>query len=136
MLGLCVHCLTDYWNDIKIWKGLQHVYIPPMKFEEFKEAYYPEARNTDVWLYQNSKNTGSIRELLLGATAFEVENLVNKADAETQRNHLLNVQYNVDAVDISEYRFLTVNLIEEFIELAVSHIAETIESWSENSSKI
>ena len=36
MLGLCVHCLTDYWNDIKIWKRLQSEHIPPMKFEEFE----------------------------------------------------------------------------------------------------
>lgn len=57
VMGLCVHCLTDYWNDIKIWKKLQNEHIPPMKFEEFRDAYYPDARGIDLWLYQNSKNT-------------------------------------------------------------------------------
>lgn len=40
VVGLCAHCLTDYWNDIMIGKKLQKEYIPPMKLEEFRDAYY------------------------------------------------------------------------------------------------
>lgn len=43
-MGMCVHCLTDYWNDIKIWKRLQKGYVSAMGFEGFKDAYYAEAR--------------------------------------------------------------------------------------------
>lgn len=129
VIGLCVHCLTDYWNDIKIWKKLQSDYIPPMAFEDFRDAYYPEARGVDLWLYQNSENTEVIRKMLSDAVAIDVEGLVNKADIEKQKEYLLNTQYNVDKVDISDYRFLSVSSMETFIGFAVSDIEETLKSW-------
>ena len=125
-IGLCVHCLTDYWNDIKIWKRLQSEHIPPMKFEEFKETYYPEARGIDQWLYQNSKNTKAIRDMLSKAAAFSIEGLVNQEDVEKQRRHLLGTQYDVDAVDISKYLFLSAGDIEDFIDFVVNDIKEKI----------
>ena len=125
-IGLCVHCLTDYWNDIKIWKRLQKENIPPMKFEEFRDAYYREARGIDSWLYQNSKNTETIREMLSKAKPFDVEGLVRKEYVEQQRDHLLNVQYDVETVDISEYCFLSADVIEEFIDFVVNDLAKTI----------
>lgn len=125
-IGLCVHCLTDYWNDIKNWRELQKEYIPPMEFEVFRESYYQEARGIDQWLYQNSKNTENIREMLSKAKSFDVEGLVKKAYIEQQREHLLNVQYDVEAVDISDYRFLSADSIEDFIDFVVNDIAKTI----------
>ena len=125
-IGLCVHCLTDYWNDIKIWKRLQKENIPPMKFEEFRDAYYREARGIDSWLYQNSKNTETIREMLSKAKPFDVEGLVREEYVEQQRDHLLNVQYDVETVDISEYCFLSADVIEEFIDFVVNDLAKTI----------
>lgn len=126
VLGICVHCLTDYWNDLNIWRRLQREYIPPMSPGEFKDAYYPEARGIDIWLYQNSKNTKAIIKLLSEASAFDVEGMVNKEDIEKQRRHLLNVQYHVPTVDISRYRFLSADFLENFIESAVKHIADSI----------
>lgn len=128
-IGLCVHCLTDYWNDIKIWRKLQKECIPPMKFEAFREAYYQEARGIDRWLYQNSKNTEAIREMLSKAKSFDVEGLARKEYIEQQRDHLLNVQYDVETVDISKYCFLSADVIEEFIDYVVNDIAKTISSW-------
>ena len=127
VFGLCVHCLTDYWNDIKIWRKLQKEYIPPMEFTEFREAYYPEARGIDLWLHQNGRNTKSIMEMLNKAVAYDVEGLVNKVDIEKQKEHLLNVQYNVDAVDISKYRFLSADFLEDFIDFNVNDIKETLQ---------
>ena len=123
VLGLCVHCLTDYWNDLKIWRKNQKEHIPPMEFDEFKEAYYLEARGIDRWLYQNSKHTEKIRTMLADATAFDVEGLVSKADIESERNHLLNVQYDVDAVDISKYHYISESEIDAFIRFVVNDIA-------------
>ena len=128
VIGLCVHCLTDYWNDIKIWRKLQKEYIPPMKLEEFRDAYYPEAQGIDKWLYQNSKNTEVIRAMISSAKAFDVDGLVDKELVEKQRSHLLNVQYDVDIVDISKYQFLSADIIADFIEFAVEEIAKTINS--------
>ena len=128
--GFCVHCLTDYWNDIKIWKRLQKEHIPPMRFQEFADAYYPEARGIDLWLYQNSKNTKRIREMLSKASAFDKEGTVNKEEIERQRSHLLNVQYDgAGAVSPEGYHFLSADSIEEFIDFAVKNIKETI--WEE-----
>ena len=129
VIGLCVHCLTDYWNDIKIWKRLQKENIPPMKFDSFKEAYYQEARGIDQWLYQNGKNTENITRMLSKAKSFDVEGLVEKKYLEQQRVHLLNVQYDVPIVDISQYRFLSTDFLEDFIESVVSEIAKTIVFW-------
>lgn len=128
-IGLCVHCLTDYWNDIKNWRKLQRENIPPMELEAFKEAYYVEARGIDLWLYQNSKNTAAIRELLAKAKAFDAEGLLRVDNIEKQRNHLLNVQYDVETVDVSDYRFLPASAIEEFIDSVVNEIAETLKLW-------
>lgn len=129
VIGLCVHCLTDYWNDIKIWKKLQREHIPPMTFEEFRDAYYPEARGIDLWLYQNSENTEAIKKMLSDAVAIDVEGLVNKADVERQRDYLLNTQYDADMVDISNYHFLSADSMKAFIAFVVSDIEETLKTW-------
>ena len=128
-IGICVHCLTDYWNDLKIWRKLQSENIPPMNIDAFKKAYYPEAQGIDLWLYQNSKNTKIIRKMLSEAVALNVEGIVNKEDIERQRNHLLNTQYHVDMVDLSTYQYLSANDIHDFIEFTVNDIAETILKW-------
>ena len=128
-IGICVHCLTDYWNDIKIWRNLQRKNIPPMNDNAFKKAYYPEAQGIDLWLYQNSKNTSLIRKMLSEALAMDVDGIINKEDVERQRNHLLNTQYEVAMIDISKYHYLSANAINDFIEFAVNDIAETILQW-------
>jgi len=128
-IGICVHCLTDYWNDIKIWRELQSKNVPPMSIDAFKKAYYPEAQGIDLWLYQNSRNTKLIRKMLSEALAMDVEGMIHKAEVERQRNHLLNTQYDVDIVDISNYHYLSANSIGDFIEFAVNDIAKTILTW-------
>lgn len=129
--GLCVHCLTDYWNDIENWRRLQAKYIPPMDIDTFKEAYYPEARGIDLWLYQNSEHTSVIRQMLSEAKAYEVDGIIYQEDIEKQRKHLLNVQYQVEKVDISDYRFMSESVLYHFIEHAVSDIAQVMEMWLE-----
>lgn len=123
LLGMCVHCLTDYWNDIKIWRKLQKEFIPPMQLTEFRDAYYPEARGIDLWLYQTSIHTGNIRELLLSAQPIAIEGFINKDDLEKQKSHLLNTQYRGEKVDISEYHFLSGRMLEAFMEFTVADIA-------------
>jgi len=56
--------------------------------------------------------------------------MVNMTDIEKQRKHLLEVQYHVDQIDVSGYRFLSEHSIEEFIEDAVNDISEKINVWS------
>lgn len=69
--------------------------------------------------------------MLSEALAMDVEGIIHKEDVERQRNHLLNIQYDVDKVDISNYQYLLANDIHEFIEFTVNDIAETILEWLE-----
>lgn len=130
-LGICVHCLTDRWNDIRIWRKAQSEFLPTMTFAESKEAYYREYRNIDWWLYQNSENTAQIRKLLADAKSFEIESLVDREELEEQRKHLLTVQYDVEKVDITNNRFLTAEKIEDFMAFTVDAIRETLAEWSD-----
>lgn len=120
--GICVHCLTDYWNDLEIWRKAQRVYLPKMAFGEFKESYYRELRNIDWWLYQNSKNTAAVREMLAAAASFAIEGLVDREELERQRAHLLYEQYEVEKVDITQNHFFTTERIENFMTFVADEV--------------
>ncbi len=124
--GICVHCFTDYSNDLYIWRKLQKENIPPMTLEEFRQAYYPEAKGIDQWLYQNSEHRSEIKELLAVGHTFEIGDLLNAEQIELQRQHLLHVQYDTEIIDISKYRFLSGQKIIEFIEHTVNAIEEVL----------
>lgn len=124
-IGICVHCLTDRWNDIRIWRKAQSEFLPTMTFEAFKEAFYREQRSIDNWLYQNSENTAQIRKLLANAESFAIEDLVDEEELESLRKHLLTVQYDVEKVDITNNRFFTAEKIEAFMAFVVDAIRET-----------
>lgn len=122
--GLGVHCMTDYWNDLNIWRKLQKEYLPQLGMEGFKPAYYKEARGIDLWLHQNSRNTSEIMQYLTEAEAFTIDGLVEKSEVEQQRKHLLYTQYNIDSIDISDFRFLSAPKIDTFINETVTAIVE------------
>lgn len=133
MLGICVHCLTDRWNDIRIWRKAQSEFLPAMAFEAFREAFYREQRSIDNWLYQNSENTAQIRKLLSNAESFEIEDFVDREELENLRKHLLTVQYNVEKVDITNNHFFTPEMIEDFMAYTVNAIRDTMAEWSDAS---
>ena len=122
ILGVCVHCFTDYYNDLNIWRKLQGRYVPPMTLEQFREAYYPEARGIDRWLYQHSSHTEEIRNLLEAGQPYCLCGILQTEQIERQKYHLLYEQYEGEKEDISGYRFLSAEKIEEFVETTVSKI--------------
>lgn len=122
--GLGVHCMTDYWNDLQIWRKLQKEYLPQLGMERFKSAYYKEARGIDLWLHQHSEHTLEILQYLAEAEPFTIEGLVEKSEVEQQRKHLLYTQYNADSIDISDFRFLSAKKIDTFINETVNAIVE------------
>ncbi len=129
-LGICTHCLTDRWNDIRIWRKAQSEFLPAMPFEAFREAFYREQRSIDNWLYQNSENTAQIRKLLADAESFVIEELVDGEEIESLRKHLLTVQYDVEKVDITNNRFFTAERIEAFMAFTVDAIRAALAQWS------
>lgn len=124
MLGIFVHCLTDRWNDLKIWRKAQSKYLSSMPPEEFREVFYQEYRRIDWWLYQNSEHTAKICALLAAAETFSIDGLVDREELESLRKYLLSVQYDVEEVDITQNRFFTTERIEDFMALVVEDSKE------------
>lgn len=124
--GIWIHCLTDRWNDLMIWREAQRMYLPGMGFEEFKEIYYQEYRSIDRWLYQNSENTAAVRSLLADAAAFDIESLVDREELERQREHLLCEQYNTKVVNITQNCFFTSERIDDFMAFVIDDIRKAI----------
>ncbi|WP_026529024.1 zinc dependent phospholipase C family protein [Butyrivibrio sp. VCD2006] len=117
LLGIVVHCLTDYWNDLLIWRALQKKMIPPMGYDEFKEAYYPESFRIDRWLYQNTQNAEEIMKLLHDSKEFDFEDYLRKAEICKMKDNLINVQYNLpEPIDVSGHRYYPADMMLWFIE--------------------
>ena len=113
--GILVHCLTDYWNDITIWKGTRGEFVPPMDPARFKEEFYVEANAIDKWLYQTSPHTGEIRTLLAAAKEDGLGDYFAAEDIAKIKYHLLNVQYDVPPMDISAFRYYPREKLEKFL---------------------
>ena len=113
--GIFVHCMTDYWNDVTIWNGTRREYVPPMDPTQFKEAFYAEASAIDKWLYQHSSHTEEIRSLLAAAKEEGLADYFTAEDIAKMKHHLLHVQYDVPAVDISAFRYYTREKLEHFL---------------------
>ncbi len=126
VFGICVHCLTDYCNDLYLWRKLQKRYLPSMTLEDFRAAYYPEAAGMDKWLYQNSPNTPEICRLLLEGQGFELNGLLKAENMDSMKQHLLYTQYAVEPVDISKYHFLSKEMTETFIQETVRELEEKL----------
>ncbi len=122
--GICVHCITDYWNDLLIWRALQKKMIPPMTYETFREEYYPESRSVDRWLYQNSENSDEIMKLLADSEVFDFEDYVRAEEINKMKDHLINMQYNLpDPVDIEDNRYYTKEMLLQFLSDVTDKIA-------------
>ena len=127
LLGMCVHNLTDYWNDLMIWRVLQKKMIPPMSFEVFKEEYYPEARELNEWLFQNSPNAKEIFRLLGEAEVIDFEDYVTAENQITMREHLVDNHCNIkDKIDVSAHKYFTSEMLIQFIDAAVDKISDQL----------
>ena len=122
-LGICVHCMTDYWNDLLIWRALQKEYMPPMTVEEFRSEYYPEARVVDKWLFQNSENSEEIFKLFAASETMDIGDYSYAKDQEDIRDHLTNVQYNLpEPLDVSKFKYYPSEKIIWFVATATDRI--------------
>lgn len=120
--GVCVHCLTDRCNDLDIWRRLQKQYIPPLTMQSFKEEYYPEAAGIDLWLFQTSPNKEEIVELFKSGECLELDGLLKSEEIEKQKQHMLEIQYNKEKIDIADYKYLSSDFLMNFIDDSVNKI--------------
>ena len=122
-LGICVHCMTDYWNDLLIWRALQKVLIPPMTVEEFRSEYYPEAQVVDKWLFQNSENSEEIFKLFAASKPMDIGDYSYAKDQEHIKDHLINNQYNLpEPLDVSTFKYYPSEKIMWFTATATDRI--------------
>ncbi|WP_022774625.1 zinc dependent phospholipase C family protein [Butyrivibrio sp. AE2015] len=131
LLGIVIHCLTDYWNDLLIWRSLQRKMIPPMSYEEFKEAYYPESFRIDRWLYQNIQNASEIMKLLNDSKESDFEDYLRKTEISKMKDHLINEQYNLpNPIDISGHKYYPAEMMLHFVEEVPDRIYGQLKEFS------
>lgn len=130
LLGMCVHNLTDYWNDLMIWRVLQKNMLKSMSYEVFKEEYYPEAQALNKWMFQNSSNTAEIFRLLGEAETIDFEDYVTADNQNTMREHLVGNQYNIQGkIDVSGHKYFPSEMLMNFIDVAVDRIVSQLEEF-------
>ncbi len=135
-IGIVVHCLTDYWNDLSIWRALQKEMIPPMTIDEFKEAYYPESTRIDRWLYQNIDDADEIMELLENSHETDFEDYLKAECIKKMKRHLIDVQYNLpDPIDVSGHKYYKADMMRQFVREVPDRIINQIKEF-ENASPV
>ena len=133
-IGIVVHCLTDYWNDLLIWRALQKEMIPPMTYEEFTETYYPESNRIDRWLYQNIQDGDDILCLLEDSKEADFEDYVKATCMTKMKRHLIDEQYNLpDPIHVSEHKFYKADMMRRFVSEVPDRIFEQIKEFGDSS---
>lgn len=130
ILGICVHCLTDHWNDLLIWRKVQKICMPPMTRDEFKAVYYPDMKKIGLWLSQKSENASEIFRLLAASKEMDVDDYAHADDLRDIKDHLINVQYNVpEPVDVSNCKYCTAEQMLEFIDTCTDKICDRLKLY-------
>ena len=129
ILGICAHCVTDYCNDLYIWRALEREYIPPMTREDFRSEYYPEARDVDKWLFQESPNAKEIVALLEASDEMDFYDYIRAIDQVKMKDHLINVQYNLpDKVDVTGYKYYPSDKILWFVDTVSDKVFDYLQA--------
>ena len=129
ILGICAHCVTDYYNDRLIWRTLEKEYIPPMTRDEFRSVYYPEAQTVDKWLFQNSLNAKEIVTLLRASEEVDLNDYIYAKDQVKMKDHLINVQYNLkEPLDVSDFKYYPSDKIMWFVDTVSNKVFEYLKA--------
>lgn len=129
LLGIYVHCLTDYCNDKLIWRTLQNKFIPPMTDAEFKNAFYREAQQVDKWLFQNSEHTEEICRLLRNSTEFDLDGYLLAQDIRKMKTHLLENQYHfTEKVIVDGFKYYQAERLLGFVDEVTDYIVHFLDA--------
>lgn len=125
--GYCVHILTDWMNDIRIWKPFRVENVKGENVDEVYQIYSREAYRSDQWLYHESDNSEKIMSILTEGRAYSIENRICRKDVEMQKRHILSEQYkNTDDYDISGQRYCTEDVITMFIDECEERLSDML----------
>ncbi len=127
LAGYCIHILTDWLNDLRIWTPFRESNINGDNVEEIYHIYGQEAYGSDQWLYRNSLNSREIMKVLAGGQPCSIKGCVESADVEKQKSNILNKQYaGKENYDIDDYRYCTKEAILQFIDESVNLFREML----------
>lgn len=123
--GYCIHILTDWMNDLRIWSPFRNANIVNDNVEDIYNIYGKEAYGSDQWLYGSSPNSKEIMKYLSEGNAYTIAGLIEKDDVERQKHHILFKQYQcTKEYDIWNYKYCTKYVISAFV-------AECVELFEE-----
>lgn len=125
--GYCVHILTDWLNDLRIWSPFKKENMEGDNVEEIYHIYGQEAYGSDQWLFWHGDNSGEIWKLLPEGQPFTIPGCIMKEDIERQKKYILIEQYkDREQVDISGYHYCTKDIMCAFMDECVEVIAELL----------
>lgn len=127
--GYCVHILTDWLNDIKIWSPFRSENIKSENVDGIYDIYGQEAYASDQWLFQHSANSGEIMRILEAGQAFTIDGCILKNDVEKQRMHIISKRYEDNSCyNISSHHYCTETVITSFIDECTELLTEILVS--------
>lgn len=127
--GIIVHCLTDYCNDLDIWRKLQKPYLSQMTLEEFRSIFNPEAFGIDQWLFHTSEHSTECLKLLEEGQAFSLDFPLSLENIETERHHLSKEQYATKLPDISTFKLISGEFLLAFLDSTVVFIKDRFKDY-------
>lgn len=130
LAGYCVHILTDWLYDRRIWSPFRQMHEGPGGMpEEVFEQYRKEAHLADRWLYQTSRDAEAVWRLLKEAQSHGIEGCVRADEVEKQRKSVLTEQFpdeNRLPADIGGNIYITKEMLESFIQESVNLLPEIL----------
>ncbi|MCM1038595.1 MAG: hypothetical protein NC434_04665 [Ruminococcus sp.] len=127
--GYCVHLLTDWLNDLRMWAPFREKIMQGADYAEIygQSQYRDEGYGFDKWLYQTDEHTKEIWELLEKGQVQGLPGCIAADDLARQKQSLLTEQYaGLKKYDISGYKYYTKEVIDDFMIESVELIKENM----------
>lgn len=127
--GYCVHLLTDWMNDQRMWAPFRERIVAGADYTEIyaNSKYREEAYGFDRWLYQTDVHTAEIWKLLAEGQVHELPGYMLADDLARQKQSLLTEQYaDKRDYDIGQYEYYTKEAITSFIRECIKLISDEI----------
>lgn len=120
--GYCAHVITDIQSNIKIWIPFRTAFMGSLE-NIYGSTYHKEAFEVDQALYKFHPQKEVMWQMLRESISFDIPNVVIGKETDKLKDNILNAQYKDKEIsDLSNYKFVTVNGMEEFIRVESKYI--------------
>lgn len=130
-LGCTVHLLTDFYNVVDLFPLRDKNYsMDKNPTKDISMAYYNDTDIADLHIYQNAPWVSEVWDLLKSAKTYDMyfdRDIVLKADeADFWRNRTLSFIDNLDFSNYDPQKYITDDMIEDFISTTSKKILEDL----------